>query len=83
MNVLLAFDRNPGVHVRRGGERGPGPAAAVPQDCREAQGNHSDLKPDNSFFSIDFIPCFTYTVATPTKNVKKEIFAKEKFICYI
>jgi len=31
-----AFDRDPGVHVRRGGERGAGPASAVPQDRREA-----------------------------------------------
>ena len=36
--TLAAPDGHPGVHVRRRGERGPGPTPPVPQDCREAQG---------------------------------------------
>merc|ERR1711915_276402 len=42
---LPAFDGNPGVYVRRGGERGAGPAPPVPQDRREAQGEGTGRGP--------------------------------------
>ncbi len=36
--ALPAPDGHPGVHVRGRGQRGPGPAARIPQDRGEAQG---------------------------------------------